>query len=249
MRLVTWNLLKGKARDVWPRLQAEMAADFVFLQEADSVPQSDGVVWQRVPGLQWGRAVITTAGSIRPIVLPGYEGWVVGGEVDNGGHPLAVFSLHAPTATKTVRRRTYAAEVVMILSLIGEALRPETDLVIGGDFNITLGERHPGEALKTHSSDRKVLKAIASMGLISCWTAAHPGVPLSQTLRLTTDKAPGKTTPYHCDGILVPQHWAPGCCCDILTDECFRISDHNPVSANVNLPTTLSPQPTPPSGS
>jgi endonuclease/exonuclease/phosphatase family metal-dependent hydrolase len=249
MRLVTWNLLQGKARDVWPRLQSELAADFVFLQEASEVPQGDGVVWQRVPGFQWGSAVITTAGSIRPIVLPGYEGWVVGGEVDNGGRPLAVFSLHAPTATKAVRRRTYAVEVVMILSLIREVLRPETGLVIGGDFNITLGERHPSEELQTQSCDRKVLKAIASMGLVSCWTTAHPGVPLAQTLRLTADKAPGKTTPYHCDGIMVPQHWATGCCCDILTDERFRVSDHNPVSAIVNPLTTPSPPPTPPSDS
>ena len=55
-------------------------------------------------------------------------------------------------------------------------------------------------------------------------------------LRWAGDKAPGKTTPYHCGGILVPQSWAPGCCCDILTDERFRISDHWPVTASVDVP-------------
>jgi endonuclease/exonuclease/phosphatase family metal-dependent hydrolase len=228
MRLVTWIMRNGAGRDVWP----ELAADFVFLQEADAAPQGDGVVWQRVPGERWGSAVVSTVGRITPIVLPGYEGWVVGGEVDT----LAVFSLHAPSPTKTVPRRTYAEEVVAILSLIRETVRPDTSLVIAGDFNITLGERHPSEALKTNSGDRQALKAIASIGLASCWTSSHPGEPLAQTLRWSGDKASGKTTPYHCDGILVPQPWTPGCCCDILTDERFRISDHWPVMASVDAP-------------
>ena len=228
MRLVTWNLRNGAGREVWP----EVAADLVFLQEADAAPQGDGGVWQRVPGERWGSAVISTVGRIRPIALPGYEGWVVGGEVG----ALAVFSLHAPSPTKTSPRRTYADEVVVILSLIREAVRPGTILVIAGDFNITLGERHASEALKTTSGDRQALKAIASMGLVSCWTSSHTGEPLAQTLRWSGDKAPGKTTPYHCDGILVPQSWATGCCCDILTDERFRISDHWPVSASMNIP-------------
>ena len=223
MRLVTWNVLKGKGREVWPQL----AADLVFLQEADAAPQGDSVVWQRVPGERWGSAVISTVGSIRPIVLSGYEGWVVGGELGT----LAVFSLHAPSPTKTVPRRTYAEEVVAILSLIRETVRPDISLVIAGDFNIALGERHASEALRTTSGDRQALNAIASMGLASCWTSSHPGEPLAQTLRWAGDKAPGKTTPYHCDGILVPQSWAPGCRCDILTDERFRISDHCPVTA------------------
>ena len=78
MRLVTWNLRNGAGREVWP----ELAADLVFLQEADAAPQGDGGVWQRMPGERWGSAVISTVGRIRPITLPGYEGWVVGGEVD-----------------------------------------------------------------------------------------------------------------------------------------------------------------------
>jgi endonuclease/exonuclease/phosphatase family metal-dependent hydrolase len=209
-----------------------MAADLVFLQEADTPPKGDGVVWQRVPGERWGSAVISTVGSIRPILLLGYEGWVVGGELDT----LAVFSLHAPSPTKTVPRRNYAEEVVAILSLIHETVGLGTSLVIAGDFNITLGERHASEALKTTSGDRQALKAIASMGLASCWTASHPGEPLAQTLRWAGDKAPGKSTPYHCDGILLPQSWASGCFCDILTDERFRISDHWPVMASVNIP-------------
>ena len=213
----------------------------MFLQEADAAPQGDSVVWQRVPGERWGSAVISTVGSIRPILLPGYEGWVVGGELDNSVSPLAAFSLHAPSPTKAVPRRTYAEEVVAILSLIRETVRPDTSLVIAGDFNITLGERHPSEALKTNSGDRQALKAIASMGLVSCWTSSHPGETLAQTLRWAGDKAPGKTTPYHCDGILVPQSWAPGCCCDILTDERFRISDHWPVTASVDVPAPISP--------
>jgi len=73
---------------------------------------------------------------------------------------------------------------------------------------------------------------------MSCWTAAHPGEPLPQTLRWTGDRSPGRTTPYHCDGILVPQAWAPGIRCDIHTADPYRISDHNPVSATVASSTT-----------
>ena len=51
MRLSTWNLRNGADRDVWPQL----AADLVFLQEADAAPQGDSVVWQRVPGKRSGQ--------------------------------------------------------------------------------------------------------------------------------------------------------------------------------------------------
>lgn len=189
-----------------------------------------------MPEAPWGSAVVTSLGRICPIELPGYEGWVVGGNVEFPGRGLSVFSVHAPSSTKQVPREPYATEVVKIIELIRGAVRPENDLVIGGDFNITLGERHPSESLRTASSDRLALKAIASAGLISCWTAAHPSMPLAQTLRWSGDRSPGKATPYHCDGPLVPASWSPRLTCTIHTVDCFRLSDHNPVSATVVLP-------------
>ncbi len=205
-------------------------------------------MWAKVPDSRWGSAIVTTLGAMQPIPIPGYEGWLVGAEIDSNFGHLAVFSVHAPSSTKACQRRPYTDEVVAILGLIREAVRPGVNLVIGGDFNFTLGERHASEALKTTPADRKALAAISEAGLMSCWTAAHPNQPLRQTLRWSGDKAPGQTTPYHCDGILVPQSWAAWVTCDIHADERYAVSDHNPVSASVHLPATPSPLPTPPTG-
>ena len=236
MRLVTWNLRNGAGRPLWPRLQAKVQADIGFVQESDSAPDGAHVLWRKVPEAPWGSAVVTSLGRIRPIELPGYEGWVVGGHVELSGRGLSVFSVHAPTSTKSVPREPYEAEVVKIIELIRSAVRPENDLFIGGDFNFTLGERQPSESLRTAESDRLALKAIASAGLVSCWTAAHPGKPLLQTLRWSGDRSPGRATPYHCDGLLVPASWSPGLTCTIHTEDCFQVSDHNPVSATVSRP-------------
>ncbi len=226
MRFATWNLRHGSGQDRYSRLEA----DVIFLQEAIDGP---GGMWQKVPDGRWGSAVVTTLRVIRPITVPGYEGWVVGGELESPIGSLAVFSVHAPTSTKAVPRRPYTDEVVAILDLIRRAVDPNTPLVIGGDFNFTLGERHPSERLKTAEADRRALAAIAEADLVSCWTAAHPDQPLRQTLRWSGDKSPGKTTAYHCDGILVPQAWSQLVSCMIHTDDCYAVSDHNPVTATV----------------
>jgi endonuclease/exonuclease/phosphatase family metal-dependent hydrolase len=221
---------------MWPHLQAERHADIVLLQEATGAPQHDGAVWSKVPEERWGSAVITTLGPTQPIPIQGYEGWVVGAEVESPCGTLAVFSVHAPSSTKDCQRRPYTDEVVTILGLIREAVCPGVPLVIGGDFNFTLGERHAEEALKTTAADRRALAAIGDAGLVSCWAAAHPDEPLPQTLRWSSDKAPGKTTPYHCDGILVPKEWSAWVQCAVYAEERYAVSDHNPVSATLNPP-------------
>ena len=55
-----------------------------------------------------------------------------------------------------------------------------------------------------------------------------------QTLRWSADKAPGKSTPYHCDGIFVPSSWKSGIICEVLTSTSFEVSDHYPVAAWVS---------------
>jgi endonuclease/exonuclease/phosphatase family metal-dependent hydrolase len=147
-----------------------------------------------------------------------------------------VFSVHTPSSTATCPRRPYTDEVVTILSLIREAVRPGVHLVVGGDFNFTLGERHASEAMKTNAADRRALAAIADSGLVSSWAATNPDRPLPQTLRWSSDRAPGKPTPYHCDGILVPRAWSGWVRCEIHTAEPYMVSDHNPVSATLNPP-------------
>lgn len=238
MRIVTWNLRNGAGGATWPHLQAEI----VLLQEATSAPDHAGAIWEKVPDGRWGSAVVTTLGAIWPIRIQGYEGWAVGAEVDSEFGPLAVFSVHAPTSTATRPRLHYTDEVVTILGLVREAAHPGVHVVVGGDFNFTLGERHASETLKTSARDRRALAAIADAGLVSCWSASHPDQPLRQTLRWSR----GKATPCHCDGILVPTSWSAWVTCDIHDEERYAVSDHNPVFATLNLPATASPPPVPP---
>lgn len=240
MRIVTWNLRHGAGGAAWPHLQAELQADIVLLQEATAAPDHDGAIWEKVPDGRWGSAVVTALGAMRPILVQGYEGWVVGAEVDSEFGSLAVFSVHAPTSTPTCPRRPYTDEVATILGLIREAVRPGVHLVVGGDFNFTLGERHASEAMKTTAADRRALAAIADLGLVSCWAATHPDQPLPQTLRWSSDRAPGKTTPYHCDGILVPKAWSGWVQCEVITAEPYIVSDHNPVLAVIDPRAQLS---------
>jgi endonuclease/exonuclease/phosphatase family metal-dependent hydrolase len=248
VRIVTWNLRNGDWRRAWPRLRNDLRPDIAFLQEADSAPEAESVIWMKVPNANWGSAVATSLGRLRPITISGYEGWVVGGEIEGHADPVAVFSVHAPSSTKHAPRKAYPEEVVTIIGRIRQPMRPDVPLVIGGDFNFTLGERQPDESLQTSTADRRALSAIASAGLVSCWTAAHPDQPLPQTLRWSGDRSPEKATPYHCDGILVPAAWSGLVTCAVHADECFKVSDHNPVSATVTFPTTPSPPPTPPTG-
>jgi len=121
---------------------------------------------------------------------------------------------------------------VSILAAIKAQLSLEADLIIGGDFNfISLGHRKAGEQLETTAAEQEALTHFGDLGLVSCWEAAHPGRSLAQTLRWSGDKAPGKSTPYHCDGIFVPASWQPGIICEVLTSACFEVSDHYPVAA------------------
>ena len=57
---------------------------------------------------------------------------------------------------------------------------------------------------------------------------------------LSSDRAPGKTTPYHCDGILVPKAWSGWIQCEILTAKPYMVSDHNPVLAVIDPRAQLS---------
>jgi hypothetical protein len=233
MRIVTWNLDHGHGSVVWPRLQTSLGADLVLLQESRQPVLHDGVAWEPVPHNDWGSAVFSANGAVRATPIAGYEGWVVGGElVDSSlntpGRSLFVFSVHSP-------RRPYVEEVVSILDLIEKDVPSQADLILGGDFNfLSLGNRRKGEDIQTTPAEQAALARFAKRGLVSCWTAAHPGHALGQTLRWSADKAPDKSTPFHCDGIFVPEAWRPGIVCEILTSATFEVSDHYPVAAWVS---------------
>jgi len=237
LRIVTWNLNHGKGAAAWPRLHGSVGADVVLLQETRRPDWQGGLAWENVPHNECGSAVIATVGSVRAIPVAGYEGWVVGGELlDSGlndpGRSLFVFSIHAPTGNPGQPRRPYVDEVVSILDVLSRQVPASADLIVGGDFNfLSLGERKEGESFKTTPGERNALARFAQMGLVFCWTTAHPGRALPQTLRWSGDKTADKSTPYHCDGIFVPVSWEQGVICEVLTSACFEVSDHYPVAA------------------
>jgi endonuclease/exonuclease/phosphatase family metal-dependent hydrolase len=164
-----------------------------------------------------------------PLRVPGFGGWVVGAEVAGaawagGRRPLRVFSIHCPAG-----ERGYVATMHVLLDRIAR-LRAGADLVLGGDFNVVVGDRQPGEPIGVTRGERTVLDRLAGeFGLISCWQAANPGRRLAQTLRWSAEP----TAPYHCDGIFVPSAWGPRLArCRVVTGPRWRrLSDHNPVLA------------------
>ena len=208
MRIATWNLRYNAGAEVWPRLWSALNLDIFCLQEAARPDTEDGQLWELVPGNKWGSAVVLSSGTIDPIEIPNYRGWVVGGEVHESslqtdGRRMFVFSLHSPTSSATVKRASYIQEVHSIISILEKVISVDCDLILGGDFNFTIGERQLGEFQSTLPAEREVVRKIEQLGSSSCWSASHPNRPLEQTLRWTSDQTPHRSTPFHCDGIAV----------------------------------------------
>jgi endonuclease/exonuclease/phosphatase family metal-dependent hydrolase len=108
--------------------------------------------------------------------------------------------------------------------------RDGADLILGGDFNVVVGYRQPGERLRVSRGERAILERLSEeFGLTSCWQAAHPGRRLAQTLRWSADRS----APYHCDGIFVPASWLDRLvsCRVVRGTRWQQLSDHNPVVA------------------
>ena len=109
-------------------------------------------------------------------------------------------------------------------------LRGDADLMLGGDFNVAVGSRQPGEEIRMTRGEQAILDRLSvEFDLLSCWQAANPGRPLAQTLRWSANRI----APYHCDGIFVPSTWgARLASCRVVTGSRWKhLSDHNPVVA------------------
>ena len=145
-------------------------------------------------------------------------------ELEVPGRPLRVFSIHCP-----VGEHGYVRTLHTILDRVAR-LGDGADLILGGDFNVVVGNRHPKERLTVSRGEREILDRLGSeLDLISCWQAANPGRPLAQTLRWSADRI----APYHCDGIFVPSSWRSRLrSCRVVTGSRWAgLSDHNPVVA------------------
>ncbi len=196
--------------------------------------QHEHAVWSEVarPGKEgeWGSGVYVKDHRPLPLDVPGYRGWVIGAELERTPflntpeRRLRVFSVHAPTG-----QGQYAAVVNSILDQLAR-FRDGCDLVIGGDFNLTISPRRQSEQRTTSRPDMRIQARLCDeFGLVNCWHHCNPDLPLAQTLRWTNDP----TAPYHCDGVFVPAHWAERLSgCTVMTGGRWtELSDHHPVLA------------------
>ena len=242
MKIATYNLRLGgqkQGHTQWQQLLEEKP-DICLIQETFDPKKyldseryellQDKILWQPIEGEKWGSALLVSSGTVVPIDVPGLQGWVTGAEVKDfswyGNEPrrLRVFSLHAP--------KPYKQPIRKLLDWVQATFTDDYDLVIGGDFNLTVGIRHATEELK--EDEYWILTAMQKeLGLMSCWQMANPNQNLPQTLRWASDPTPNKSKSYHCDGIFVPARWYQWLDASaVLNSEQWKgLSDHYPVIA------------------
>lgn len=251
MKIVSYNLqCGGKGRVHWNEIIAEHSPEVLLVQESYAPEEHlspfkhdeihEHAIWSPVESngktLKWGSGIFVPNHHLKPIHLPDYLGWVVGAEIaefscpDGEKRRLRAFSLHAPTGVGT-----YQKVVNSILDML-LTCSDGCDVVIGGDFNLTISERHGSEERVTKKADLKIQTRLRDeFGLCNCWQTANADLPLPQTLRWGSDRS----VPYHCDGIFVPMSWARHLdTCNVPSSPKWDdLSDHNPVVAEFECKT------------
>ena len=233
LTLATYNFLTGGSAtrsEHWTRmLRRAPRPSIIFTQESRPperrLPPGDTLYWRPVPNYRWGSGILVRGASAREIVMLGFEGWVVGAEIELP-HRIRAFSIHCPAG-----KHGYVRTMNELLDLISP-LANGADLILAGDFNVAAGVRGVNEGVKFTRGERQLLERIdTELGLVPCWQSMHPRKPLAQTLRWTANRE----APYHCDGIFIPRSWLPRLSsCRILDDATwYSLSDHNPVIAKV----------------
>lgn len=240
MKVVSYNLRFGGKTDGgnhWQQIMGEFAPDIICAQESFHPEQYfsgdefrahfKGSVWSAASKVKWGSAILSKNHSLEPIVVPGFEGWVVGASISGiviGGvvQSIQVFSVHAPSPGP------YEPSVNQIFDEIFK-LRDGSSLIVAGDFNLTTAVRHSSEEIRNSLGERKLFERLRQdFGLVNAWQVIHPNEILPQTLRWSRNPLPN----YHCDGIFLSQDCLPN-----LTDATVEISDqwellsdHNPIT-------------------
>lgn len=242
MRIVTYNLRQRGKREQWLGLGAE-SPDILLLQESSDpatfAESGQGSWhWEKASTARFGSAVWSRSGTLAPIAVSGFGGWIAMARIE--GHaahpaPFMAASLHAPG-----HFGSYVATVSRMLDALAPSCR-DCPVIIGGDFNMSTGRHDNGDARVTTAAERRVLDRLEhELGLVGCWQAANPGQPLPQTLRW----ASSPETPYHCDGIFVAKAWGPALrACTVLAPPHPAVvgpsgkamSDHNPMLADFTL--------------
>jgi exonuclease III len=241
MKIISYNLrFGGKGRVHWREVIDRYSPSVLLVQESyppsEHLPEDDKVesnaVWASAvnsnKSMKWGSGIYLPDCPPTPIEIPDFHGWVVGAEVENWPHSPAkskktrFFSIHAPG-----HKGSYQKAVNAILDLLLE-YRDGCELVIGGDFNLSVSERQEDEEKTTSNADRKIQNRLRDeFGLVNCWQTANPDQPLPQTLRWVSKPE----VPYHCDGIFVPKEWVAALkSSEVISGELWDgLSDHNPV--------------------
>ena len=229
MKIVTYNLHLGGngKRNHLERLFGELKADIAFVQEAldpkgydSSFPWSTSL-WNPVEGMKWASGIISRGMAIEPVNMNIFRGWVVGGKAVIDGNEILLVNVHNPTNKTSYEKN---------LNLILDAVSAEacSEMIIGGDFNISLGHRMAAESMKDKPEAIRSLERLEkTLGLVQAWQHSHPDTALAQTLRWVSNPL----LPYHCDCFFVGKKLAPKIAdCKVIGDASFKaMSDHNPV--------------------
>src|SRR5579859_5488283 len=116
-RLVAYNFLSGgsaKRAGQWSRIMRILKPDVIFGQECrppEECPgetfrpaRDDSFVWRPASKAhRWGTGVLVRGGRLQPVAVPGFDGWVVGGEIRSdrwSARPVRLFSVHGPAGER-----------------------------------------------------------------------------------------------------------------------------------------------------
>lgn len=240
MKIATYNIHDGGRQRVhWLKLIKDHSVDLLLVQESCHPDEhlspllypdfQKQFVWKAVAHDRWGSGLFSRSGSLKYVVVPGFDGWVIGAEISgaawrsDGVDSLLAFSIHAPTGAGE-----YAKQVNKILDEIG-TIADGRQIVIGGDFNLEVNSLSSLERPLTKQELAIQARLSEYFGLLNCWQAMHPNQPPHQTLRWNGNRSAA----HHCDGLFVPKTWQDRLvACDVLAgDEWNDLSDHNPVIA------------------
>ncbi len=188
-----------------------------------------GAAWSAVDGRPWGSAVFTPQKNVVEIPVPGFRGWVTGGEVGTAAGTINAFSVHMPP-----EKGSYLRSASRLLDALGPIARG-SPLLLGGDWNFTVCRRDAEDPRAHRRGEVEFLSRLAEeFGLVPAWRLAHPTGALPQTLRWMKDPE----TPYHCDGIFLPTYFAGTVeSAVVLSGPPWQdLSDHNPVVVEWPVP-------------
>lgn len=246
MRMATFNMRSGGSVGHWSKVLEATNADLFLAQETKNPAEFrqqllepldlTNAVWALAPNGMWGSAVYAKAATVTTVSVPRFEGLVVGGSLRLGSHEIFAFSVHMPArkAAEMVLASQKAGTVtqyVIAANQMLDELGPivgGAPLVLGGDWNLTVGRSHAEEGLPNRAGELELLDRLErDFGVVSSWPTFNAGRPLPQTLRWVKDPVPA----FHCDGIFVPATWAKAIqSAHVLAgDDWTRLSDHNPV--------------------